>query len=52
MQSAKEPNPGAARRTAERLFGVLEWRSRDEAGLGGQPYVECVAVIDTAQGVW
>lgn len=45
MQSRKERDPSGAQRTAERLFGPLEWMSREQAGLDGQPFVVQVAEL-------
>jgi hypothetical protein len=50
MQSRRMRSVSEAKHDAHRLFGLLQWQTREESGLAGQPYVELVADIHAEGG--
>lgn len=46
MQSRKLRSAHEAKHEAQRIFGPLNWISREDAELTGQPYVVCAAEIE------
>jgi len=52
MHGRREGSAADARRSAERLFGRLEWRTREQVDPALPAFIVSVAVVDATPGVW